>query len=460
MENWKDQLATRWSSILKARKGNEEKPTSEPRVSVPRNVEINLGIDFGTSFTKVCYRILGRDIVGLIPFSSSPGSWECTMHPSRLFMEKSGTINFSENAGHDNLMELKYFKMHLAGMAFGYALEGKELSIPPSDLLCAFYLAYIIRYSKMKIIAKEDLRDVPIKWSGNLGIPIGYYESKARERFENVLKVAVTASSMDNLPSNPTLKDLEAIYIRYLESPTNDAIDYFLISELEAEVRGLTVNPSTLNGVYAVFDIGGGTIDGAVFEFEKISGQPSINFLTALVAPLGFEATAEKVRKSIGSDIVAQAIRSGRHSIALPFEDTAKSIRQHVSSVIVLAKQKTLYNWKSKMQSLPVYLCGGGRHSKWHASTIEDTFGCHAHTAAGIPPYKCCELQFSSHEKINLNGAVDVGRYLVSYGLSFPKGTYPEPVGFPKQNPIQTYKKLDITSMLEEKMYELYGELQ
>lgn len=34
----------------------------------PQTIDINLGIDFGTSYTKVCYRDLNREETGIVSF--------------------------------------------------------------------------------------------------------------------------------------------------------------------------------------------------------------------------------------------------------------------------------------------------------------------------------------------------------------------------------------------------------
>jgi len=459
MENWHDQLAKRYASILKTRRDDPQLSDVKKKISPQRKVEINLGIDFGTSYTKVSYRIIGKEIVGFIPFSKNSNECECTMHPSKLFLDETGRLFFQYKNEMNLARALEYFKMQLAGMSFGYVYENKDLATPVPDLLCAFYLAHVIRFSQKKVIELENLNGASIRWSGNLGIPIGYYESESRARFDGVLKVAVTASMRDLFPSVISLKELDAIYIKCTQDAAPETADFFLTSELEAEVRGLTADSTTLNGVYAVFDIGGGTIDGAVFEYKRADGKPYINFLTALIAPLGFEACVDRIKNSFSVSSVADALRNGKCNIPLPDEKIIQQVHRHVSLVIVIAKQKTQYDWKSRMEKLPVYLCGGGRHSKWHFSTINKTFSSNSHSCAGIPPYECRELQFASKEKIKQNGLVDIGRYLVAYGLSFAKGTFPDPIGFPHQNPVLSYKKLDISTILDEKMCELYGEL-
>jgi hypothetical protein len=69
------------------------------------------------------------------------------------------------------------------------------------------------------------------------------------------------------------------------------------------------------------------------------------------------------------------------------------------------------------------------------------------------------ELEAPNGREIKYHGAIDFGRYLVAYGLSIPKGTFPEPIGFPRNNPEIEYRQFDTDAVLETRMYELYGEI-
>jgi hypothetical protein len=464
MAEWKDQLAQRWAIINKARLAGES-ATTPKHVLVPpfrRKLEINLGVDFGTAFTKVCYRIVGREIVGLVPFGIPAEDGEPTMLPSKVWIDTTGRLFSPFDSPPRDAQEVQYFKMHLAGRGIGDPIRTSlRTNKPIYRLITAYYLSRVLK--KVMGVIPELERSVSggaeISWSGNIGIPIGYLESEAKPRFEEVVRAAVEICNRDSIADTPTLHEFEVAYLEAIASVSSKHDDFFLTSELEAEITGLVSDPSTKDGIYALFDVGGGTLDGAVFSLKRVLGEPRVNFLTALVAPLGCEAAASAALLSVSTMSVALAMRKGETTLRLDTEELKKDIHRHVSSVVVIARRKSELSWKELMPELPVFLCGGGRHSKWHTESIKETYQCNQHKSVGIPRYLCRELDAPTSREMKYNGAKDFGRYLVAYGLSIPKGTFPEPIGFPRHNPEVEYRKFDTDSVLEMRMYELYSEI-
>lgn len=462
MDDWKDQLARRWASINKKQHSEQQTPRNAPppQNASARRTEINLGIDFGTSFTKVIYRIVGPDISGIIPFATDAPNCDEPMVPSLLWIDRDFRLYTAFEKRPIDASEIRYFKMHLAGMGIGRSFQPDfNLETPVYRLLCAFYLFRILKASKGLALRIEHLDSTNITWSGNIGIPIGYIESESRPRFEEVVQVAAMLSERSMISDTPTLDELDAAYRYCVSNPDPSAANFMVMSELEAEITSLIDDASTKDGMYVLFDIGGGTVDGAAFSFKREAGEPRVNILTALVAPLGFDATAEEIANSVSSNDVAIALRNGETNLRLNTERVKKSMHMHVSSVIVLARKKTNYSWIESMQELPVFLCGGGRHSTWHRTAIDETYGCNQHANVGIPRYSCMEMSLPNGPSAKYSGAKDHGRFLVAHGLSIPAGTHPPAVGFPRQNPRVEYAAYDAKSILEERMYDLYGEL-
>src|SRR5689334_12439608 len=82
---------------------------------------INLGIDFGTSFTKVCYRDVGREASGIVDFSSQHSSWPDALIPSLIRLGPSGKILAAIPAPNGQITRngwatVDQIKMRLAGL--------------------------------------------------------------------------------------------------------------------------------------------------------------------------------------------------------------------------------------------------------------------------------------------------------------------------------------------------------
>lgn len=111
-------------------------------------IHINLGIDFGTSFTKVCYRDLDAEesIVANIGKDSSVLS-------SVIAVDSDGRLHMDDDLdGAEHVCRVEYLKMRLADVSFdsrpplidGFDL-GSQLGL---RALSAWFLASVVRKSQ------------------------------------------------------------------------------------------------------------------------------------------------------------------------------------------------------------------------------------------------------------------------------------------------------------------------
>jgi hypothetical protein len=162
--------------------------------SAQRTVAINLGIDFGTSFTKVCFRDVGTEESGVVAVGEH---FQQAIVPSVVEIATTGRLYLGDDANRGNSrISIAYLKMRLAGTPIGDALpvfEGFDLN--GSDnirALAAWFLASVIVRSQewMALHQSDRLKNrVPV-WSANVGVPVEHYDSDALKTFEEVLSVA------------------------------------------------------------------------------------------------------------------------------------------------------------------------------------------------------------------------------------------------------------------------------
>jgi hypothetical protein len=114
---WKDKLRTLRERIVGPPQaaGPSQAGGSTRRGTPKQLIAINLGIDFGTSFTKVCFRDVGREQSGIITFGRR--SLNSALVPSVVSFDRRGKLNLGEarqkSAGHTTV---RYLKMRLAGV--------------------------------------------------------------------------------------------------------------------------------------------------------------------------------------------------------------------------------------------------------------------------------------------------------------------------------------------------------
>lgn len=95
---------------------NEKRGGDGARSTGRDQVFLNLGIDFGTSFTKVCFRDVGTEDSILVTFDAT--SADDALLPSIVAVDKTGTLYTADQAPRGAVL-VPYLKMRLAGSPIG-----------------------------------------------------------------------------------------------------------------------------------------------------------------------------------------------------------------------------------------------------------------------------------------------------------------------------------------------------
>jgi hypothetical protein len=76
--------------------------------------------------------------------------------------------------------------------------------------------------------------------------------------------------------------------------------------ELAAALSEYIRDPNRPEGLYGFCDIGGGTIDGAIFRLNRGAGYPRLAIPSAAVRPLGTVAVARDLVRRAGTALSAE----------------------------------------------------------------------------------------------------------------------------------------------------------
>ncbi|UNC13975.1 hypothetical protein FE249_06965 [Acidiphilium multivorum] len=433
-----------------SRLARESQATRRP----PRDVGINLGIDFGTSFTKVCFRDVGAEESGIVAVGKAQRE---ALLPSVVAIDDSGLLFLGDEVSHGRRpIEIGYLKMRLAGSPIGGALpvfDGIDLNSQTSiRALGAWFLASAIIRSQewMKKAEKDRLKNRTPVWSANVGVPVEHCDSELLTVFEEVLGVAWQWVKKANIPS--TIQDAVSAYPPAAESLGEQITDFHAVPEIAAAVQSFVMSREAVPGLYVYFDVGGGTVDGVVFKYLNNGGERHINFYSGKVAPLGVSAIGASLAgaDSAGLDVTKlEALLKGCPKAKKC--DLVKELRKLVGKVIIDGKGKDPSSWQqdavqnadysrkfvgslscSRTRPLIVFIGGGGSKSEWYRATIESTYIAFKQYNAGIPPYKLFEVPPPTDLALDTQRDGEFFRFAISYGLSIPIGEGPE-VGLPSQ---------------------------
>lgn len=459
----------------RARKAKANVPVVVPK---SRPIAINLGIDFGTSFTKVCFRDIGSEDSGVVAVGKG---FKEALVPSVVVIGANGKLYVDDEAGRlRQSVSVTYLKMRLAGETIdGHLPEIAGLSLDSQDCvkaLSAWFLASIIVRSQkwMERFQSDRMKNRDPIWSANVGVPVEHFDSEALQVFEEVLGVAWLWVKDQQIPA--TLRDAMSMYRETEMRLGEEVSDFHALPEIAAAVQSFVMSREAVPGIYVYFDIGGGTVDGVAFNFLNYGGERKINFYSGKVAPLGVSSigsSLNSVPKNIDAFELERLLKASPKKITDQF---VHKIRLLTAKVIMEAKQKDGRDWQedafqntdyqrkfigsltpARMRPLIVFIGGGGSKSNWYRSTIESTYSVFKHSSAGVPPYKLLEVPRPS-DLLPSEHEDEFIRFAISYGLSIPFGEGPD-IRLPSQldvaEPPQRWSPRDIVDYADSK--DVYG---
>jgi hypothetical protein len=429
---------------------------------------INIGLDFGTSFSKICVR--GPRSIGVEVCTFGKNLPEDALLPSKIWVTEDGAISLPfDGTNQPEGALIEYPKMALADLS-SLRVTGatKELqtkiekSIEP---LCALYLAHALGLAKKWVRKNWEkyLGGEQVEWSANVGVPVEHLDSAAEDVFARVLAVAWRWTHADQLPTN--IDQVKQYYSHTLKETDPEMSECQPFPEIGAAVQAFVSSQEARQGIYVFFDVGGGTLDGVAFNFRREDGLPIVDFYSGVVEPLGVQALSELIFKfltykgsgvELGEDPIARIAESlvSEEGFKIPQKTgIRKNINQLVAKVIMYAKRKDRRNWRSgriqeqggqrpyyypvkdkDISPLVVFMGGGGCRSDFYCDAIASTYVSFNHHKADIPPYALTLVP--KPRDVNL-GDIDESvfhRFLIAYGLSVPFGEGAD-INLPKSIP-------------------------
>lgn len=412
-----------------------------------RRVEVNIGLDFGTRFTKIIYRDIGSEkshVVYLPSLADSDGYIESIVSINTEGPVTVGAVR-SELA---SVKKIDYLKMRLLGEQY----SGLPPCLPVVEsqgdkglrALSSFFLANVIRLSMAKI--REDVAaiygDVEIGWSANIGVPVEHYHDDFLRKYREVFVTAWHWSES----VHGEMSSLAALVSRYdtvVGQTQGIACDCFAQPEVVAGLHALHAGQRIEAGPrpYVFADVGAGTVDLVSFALLSNDGQLSANMYKGRVENIGTCIVAEKRLHLMGE---------GREALLFEYRDWGSEEKSGIHQDLALAKNMLVEVCKcakdvrsdiwcrrsrslqpegrwplNDMRLLPiqVFLGGGGSHSPIYRDVLVNTYEERRLKAMSLPPFEIVPIPLP--QDLEFNGEeFDFSRYCVAYGLSYPEAQF------------------------------------
>jgi len=419
-------------------------PEGEKPVGV---LALNLGIDFGTSFTKVCFRDVARDRSEIITFTDDVTHLEEALLPTKIGVLSDGTLiaglTAAEWKPYENQVQttVEFIKMRLANCDLPQGAEGWQLKKIPGlsedetiENLCAYYLSRVmtrakawIRQNKPELIINQK-----IEWSANVGVPVEYCDSPPIKRFQKVLSLAWLLSN-EPQTEQMTIENLRDRMKPLRATLEETAIDCHAVPEIAAEVWSLLNSREVDEGFYVLFDVGDGTLDGSSFRYWNDEGEKKIDFYFGKVNPLGVTAFSQRLAQELGiaeTDVKNTVCgNSTRYSDQFQTSTARKEIQRLVAKVVLEGSQRHREHGFTVMKgktTLDLLIGGGGGQTSFYTQAITSTHQDFQQNNAGIPEYVVRSLPTPKDLETNGISKHEFYRFAVAYGLSIPEGEQPE----------------------------------
>jgi hypothetical protein len=451
---------------------NEQSTNSQWITRSKEKLYIQVGVDFGTSNTKVAYKIIGKnkEVIPII-FDESLKDGFC--YPSVGAFTKDNELVFGYEANEllDNeelSSGLRRFKMLVAGRYDKRFLEAKTArnyknylkrfnrdfyQTHPEELSVVF-LSNV--FKKTANYLKNVFKNNEIDIRYNVCLPIDQYqESKLLLPFQKILTVAYQLSKK-NLSNDEAMeyakRELKSV-VYNINSSDNRV---FVIPEAVAEISPYINSVKAEDGVVVLIDFGSGTTDISIFEIINLR-KSSVKWIwyNALNISQGMHKLEETIIKHNPNYLLSE-INHKLNNVDYFNEEECNEINDFLQNLWTITaekgwrpifKKKNYDFWKRHV--IKIFICGGGSQSP----LIKDIF-----QKSGFKSVQSKTMDINYPIKIlpssdNYNSSIPFHRICVAFGLTTSYAEFDKKFILPKDAP----KDIERPIIKDKTDLELYG---
>jgi hypothetical protein len=417
---------------------------------------IDIGIDFGTRYTKICFQNRDEKEPRVVTFDYGSPCLDQALILSQIAILERGEILTGltskewENSQWPIKTKINFIKMYLAALD----IPQSETDWPPNikecdepekvENLAAYFLSRLIVRSRnwVKSTYPDLFKNRSATWSLQVGAPVEYWQGPAIDRFEYVLKLAwaLSFTSLGREADLITLSQLNDCMVTIRDwVRQNPDLDCSAKPEIAGAVWSHIRATGSKEGFFILFDVGEGTIEGAAFRFFREDGEKKISFYSGFVKPLGVAALTHQLSQELGREYNVMrkqllAFSSQDKTDQFPsikVSQTRKRLQQLVGQVVMrgcgLYKKIHPYGWKEEVgPKLGIFVGGGGGQISFYRDAIMSTYVDFNHNRAGIKPYDLRSIPVPAKLTMSKLERNVFNRFAIAYGLSIPYGEFPE----------------------------------
>ena len=245
-------------------------------------IEVYIGLDFGTAFTKVAIGLMDKiypiEWGGLLNLKSK------YLLPTEYTSLPNGCSFLGQHT--DARVEDLFTGIKQPFISNDFSKQ----NLAHASVFLALVLQYVRGWTyKMH---GEKFGAAPLGWYLNIGTPSNSFEENSRtEAYRKLAKAAWVLSQ--RAPEEINFKSALAALDSVTDKNPHDLRETDPIPEFVAQLAGYSKSAQRQNGLHALIDIGGGTVDMVTFNVHRENDEDIFPFFVPKVKPLGTYAVIE-----------------------------------------------------------------------------------------------------------------------------------------------------------------------
>lgn len=258
-------------------------------------VDIVIGLDFGTSYTKAAVGF--RDKIFPVTWDGVSKCEPNYLLPSEYTELRDGSLFIGQhpNARSDEIrndLKLPFINPAVSRSSIGAA---------------STFIALVLRYVRAWVFHHhgDKLGRAHLRWQLNIGAPSNGLESTQLARAYHALAATGWRRSLE---TNPQRLAGSASELWQEGEALPDLVDHQVRPEFVAQMAGYMQSPKRQRGLHALVDVGGGTLDVVTFNVHQVDEEDTFPFLVPQVHALGTHGLIQNRLLGVEADGLTRAV--------------------------------------------------------------------------------------------------------------------------------------------------------
>jgi len=353
-------------------------------------VDIVIGLDFGTSYTKAAVGL--RDQIFPVSWEGISASTDRYLLPTEYSALGDGSCQLGQAP------TVSYEQVHQKLKHPFIDPAVSKTSIADASVFVALVLRYIRAWTFLR--HRNKIGPSRIRWILNIGAPSNGLEN---DRLEDAYRrLGAAAWILSQRGAAIGLDDARQVVEQTADDQLpDDLIDLSVLPEFVAQIAGYIQSAQRKSGLHALVDVGGGTLDVVTFIVHEKDGEDVFPFLVPEVRPLGtqmldrnrlVDAPAidesrlpDELQPVLGA--VEFARTSGLPEANVRMRDRMfwEAVQHVVKAVFHKTKGRRYRLAPAWTDGMPTFLAGGGAKIDGYRESVKDGGECIARVVNLMP---------------------------------------------------------------------------